>query len=47
MKVDFPLTRFICDLILHGKPEVRKRYAAGKYQGINPSHAVWFAEVTR
>lgn len=46
-KADFPLTRFICDLHRHGKPEVRKRYAAKAYGSINPAHAAWYAESVR
>lgn len=39
---DFPLTRFICDLMKHGKEQVRTNWKAGQYP-INPAHAAYYA----
>ncbi|MEN9924032.1 MAG: hypothetical protein RL268_158 [Pseudomonadota bacterium] len=46
MQLNSALTRFICDLMRHGGDEVRKRYKAGEYRGINPDHARWYAHNT-
>ena len=41
---DFPLTRFLCDLIRDGKTKTRANWKAGKYPGVRPSWARQYAE---
>lgn len=49
MKPDFPLTRYLCDLIDAKErritaDEVRERWKAGNYRGVNPQWAAEYAK---